>query len=204
MHRSLGDSFARVAIAIPRCQVANPMFNAEEIILTAKCACREGAILTVFPELSVSAYTCEDLFSQNTLLEACEKALITIKQASSTFSSNLIVGLPLRVGYQLFNCAVVISGGEIRGIVPKSYLPNYGEFYEIRQFSPFEDTISGQIQIFNDTIPFGTKLLFEVENFPLLKFHVEICEDVWVESGFTYKTEKVIAPIKKKKENESS
>src|SRR3979490_2819853 len=92
----------------------------------------------------------------------------------------MIVGLPLRVGHQLFNCAVVIAGGRIQGIVPKSYLPNYGEFYEMRQFSPAEKAATTRLELFGVRVPFGTGLLFEVSNLPLLKFHVEICEDVWV------------------------
>jgi len=173
-------NFARVAVAIPRCRIADPEFNAQETISLAKRAQKKGAMLTVFPELGLSAYTCEDLFHQRILLDACETALIAIKKASATLSLIMIVGLPLRVDHQLFNCAAVIYGGKIQGIVPKNYLPNYGEFYEIRQFSPAENAISKQITLLGTSVPFDTNLLFEVENIPLLRFHVEICEDVWV------------------------
>ena len=127
--------FARVAVAIPNCRIADPAFNAAETIALAKQAEQQGAVLVAFPELGLSAYTCDDLFHQRALLDACEAALATIVEASATLSPAMIVGLPLRVEHQLFNCAVVIAGGRIQGIVPKSYLPNYGEFYELRQFS---------------------------------------------------------------------
>jgi NAD+ synthase (glutamine-hydrolysing) len=173
-------NFVRVAVAIPTCHIADPASNAEEIIALAKCAWEKGSILATFPELGLSAYTCEDLFHQRILLDNCETALATIIQASATLLPLvIIIGLPLRVGHQLFNCAAVISGGEIQGIVPKNYLPNYGEFYEMRQFSPADNAINRQIELLGSTIPFGTKLLFEVKNLPLLRFHIEICEDVW-------------------------
>ena len=172
--------FARVAVAIPKCRIADPAFNAAETIALARQAEQQGAVLVAFPELGLSAYTCDDLFHQRALLDACEAALATVVEASATLSLAMIVGLPLRVGHQLFNCAVVIAGGRIQGIVPKSYLPNYGEFYEMRQFSPAENAAASQVELFGVSIPFGTGLLFEVSNLPLLKFHVEICEDVWV------------------------
>jgi len=172
--------FARVAVAIPNCRIADPAFNAAETIALARQAEQQGAALVAFPELGLSAYTCDDLFHQRALLDACEAALATVVTASAQLSPAMIVGLPLRVEHQLFNCAVVIAGGRIQGVVPKSYLPNYGEFYEMRQFSAAENTAIRQIQLLGASVPFGTGLLFEVSNLPLLRFHVEICEDVWV------------------------
>lgn len=172
--------FARVAVAIPNCRVADPAFNAAETIKLAKQVEQQGAVLVAFPELGLSAYTCDDLFHQRALLDACVAALGEVVAASAELSVAMIVGLPLRVEHQLFNCAAVIAGGRIQGIVPKSYPPNYGEFYELRQFSPAENTAVREIQLLGASVPFGPAQLFEVSNLPLLRFHVEICEDVWV------------------------
>jgi NAD+ synthase (glutamine-hydrolysing) len=172
--------FARVAVAIPVCKVADPLHNAEQSILLARQAAAEGAVLVAFPELGLSAYTCDDLFHQRALLDACEAALGHVVAASAGLSTALIVGLPLRVNHQLYNCAAVVAGGRVLGIVPKSYLPNYGEFYETRQFSAAESAPVDEITLLGQRVPFGAGLLFELEDQPLLRFHVEICEDVWV------------------------
>jgi NAD+ synthase (glutamine-hydrolysing) len=172
--------FARVAVATPRCRIADPAFNAAETIELARQAARHGAVLVAFPELGLSAYTCDDLFHQRALLDACEDALRAVVEASSTLAVAMVVGLPLRVGHQLFNCAAVVAGGRILGVVPKSYLPNYGEFYEARQFSAADCALTQQVQLLGEDVPFGASLLFEVAGMPLLRFHVEICEDVWV------------------------
>ncbi|MFC7514424.1 NAD(+) synthase [Herbaspirillum sp. GCM10030257] len=172
--------FARVAVGVPRCRVADPVSNAAETIALATKAAGEGAALIAFPELGLSAYTCDDLFHQRALLDACTEALATIVEASRTLPIAMIVGLPLRVEHRLFNCAAVVSGGRIHGIVPKSYLPNYGEFYEARQFNAADSTTAEVITLCGQAVPFGAALLFEIENLPLFRFHVEICEDVWV------------------------
>ena len=126
--------FARVAVGVPECRVADPAFNAAQTIALAQQAAQGGAVLAAFPELGLSAYTCDDLFHQKALLDACEAALDQVVQATAELDIALIVGAPLRVAHQLFNCAVVVAGGRILGVVPKTYLPNYGEFYEARQF----------------------------------------------------------------------
>lgn len=172
--------FARVAVGIPKCRIADPDYNAAETISLAKKAAGSGVALMVFPELGLSAYTCDDLFHQRALLDACKAALASIVEASATLPMALVVGLPLPVEHLLFNCAVVVAAGRIQGVVPKSYLPNYGEFYEARQFVPADCASVTEIDLLGQTVPFGPSLLFEVANFPLLKFHVEICEDVWV------------------------
>ncbi|MGZ8320774.1 MAG: NAD(+) synthase [Telluria sp.] len=172
--------FARVAVATPRCKIADPGFNAAETVKLAQEAAAQGAVLVAFPELGLSAYSCDDLFQQRALLDGVEQALGEIKDASAKLSAALIVGLPLRVQHQLFNCAAVVAGGKVLGVVPKSYLPNYGEFYEARQFSSADCTAVTSIELLGETVPFGAELLFEVSNLPLLRFHVEICEDVWV------------------------
>jgi len=172
--------FARVAVASPRCKVADPAFNAQQTIALARQAAGQGAVLAAFPELGLSAYTCDDLFHQRALLDACLAALADVVAASIELPLAMIVGVPLRINHTLFNCAVVVAGGRILGVVPKSYLPNYGEFYEMRQFSPADNTAVTQIGLLGQDVPFGPEQLFEVENLPLFRFHVEICEDVWV------------------------
>ncbi|CAN7439913.1 NAD(+) synthase [Caballeronia sp. LjRoot29] len=172
--------FARVAVGVPRCRVADPAFNAAETIDLAKQAAANGAVLVAFPELGLPAYTCDDLFHQRALLDACEEALGSVVAASKTLSIAMIVGMPLRVDHTLFNCAVVVAGGQVQGVVPKSYLPNYGEFYEARQFSAAENASTDRVTLLGAEVPFGAALLFEIANMPLFRFHVEICEDVWV------------------------
>jgi NAD+ synthase (glutamine-hydrolysing) len=172
--------FARVAVGVPRCRVADPAFNAAETIDLAKQAAANGAVLVAFPELGLSAYTCDDLFHQRALLDACEEALASVVAASKNLSIAMIVGMPLRVDHSLFNCAVVVAGGRVQGVVPKSYLPNYSEFYEARQFSAAENASTDRVNLLGAEVPFGSSLLFEVAEMPLFRFHVEICEDVWV------------------------
>jgi len=172
--------FVRVAVAVPTCRIADPAYNAARSIEMARQAQQQGVALLAFPELGLSAYTCDDLFHQRALLDACEAALAQIVAASADWRMAVIVGTPLRVAHQLYNCAVVIAGGKIQGVVPKSYLPNYGEFYEARQFSTGDYAVDTEVELFGERVPFGAALLFQVANLPLFKFHVEICEDVWV------------------------
>jgi NAD+ synthase (glutamine-hydrolysing) len=171
--------FARLAVGIPTCRVADPAFNAAETIALAKEAAGRGAVLVAFPELGLSAYTCDDLFHQRALLDGSKAALASIVEASASLPLAMVVGLPLQVDHLLFNCAVVVANGRIQGVVPKTYLPNYGEFYEARQFSAADCATSDQIELLGQTVPFGPALLFEAMNMPLLRFHVEICEDLW-------------------------
>ncbi|WP_241050460.1 NAD(+) synthase [Achromobacter xylosoxidans] len=172
--------FARVAVGVPECRVADPAFNAAQTIALAQQAAQGGAVLVAFPELGLSAYTCDDLFHQKALLDACEAALGEVARATAELDIAVIVGTPLRVAHQLYNCAVVIAGGRILGVVPKSYLPNYSEFYEARQFSAADCAVATEIRLLEQTVPFGAELLFQMEKLPLFQFHVEICEDVWV------------------------
>ena len=172
--------YARVAVAVPRIRVADPAFNVAATIALLGDAAAQGAVLVAFPELGISAYTCDDLFHQRALLDACEAALATLAEATRTIPAVAIVGVPVRADHRLFNCAAVVFGGRVLGIVPKTYLPNYGEFYEARQFSPGDTALATEIMMNGAAVPFGTGLLFEAANLPLLKFHAEICEDVWV------------------------
>jgi NAD+ synthase (glutamine-hydrolysing) len=174
-------NFIRTAVAIPKLKVADPAYNSRETISLLHQAKENKALLAVFPELGLSAYSCEDLFHQQTLLDACLAGLKTIIEASRSIPVIGIVGLPLRIDGILFNCAVVFYRGTILGIAPKTYLPNYREFYELRQFAPADHSLRDSIDLFDQTaIPFGNRLLFQAENQTLFKFYVEICEDVWV------------------------
>ena len=172
--------FARLAVAVPRNRVADPVFNAAETIRLWREASDQGAAVVAFPELGLSAYTCEDLFHQSALLDACETALQAVVEASRDINAVAIVGLPLRVDHRLFNCAAVVAGGRLLGVQPKTYLPNYGEFYEGRQFNGADMALATEISLCGTTVPFGSDLLFQARQLPLLKLHVEICEDVWV------------------------
>ena len=171
--------FIRAAVGVPRCRIADPAFNAQQTIALANEAAAHNAVLVLFPELGLSAYTCDDLFQQRALLKGCEQALRMIVEASEKLPLVMVVGLPLCVEHQLFNCAAVVVGGKIAGVVPKSYLPGYGEFYETRQFTSADCALVQQIDLLGQTVPFGATLLFELASQPLCRFHVEICEDVW-------------------------
>ncbi len=172
--------FARVAVAVPQCRVADPAFNAQQTIALLQEAAAAHARLVVFPELGLSGYTCDDLFHQHALLAACEAALASVCAATAELAPVAVVGLPLRVDHLLFNCAAVVHRGRVLGVVPKSYLPNYGEFYEARQFNPAAHAQSRQIELCGHSVPFGAELLFAASDLAGFKFHVEICEDLWV------------------------
>ncbi|WP_250465345.1 MULTISPECIES: NAD(+) synthase [unclassified Caballeronia] len=172
--------FARVAVAVPECKVADPSFNVGETIALARQAAQNGAVLVAFPELGLSAYSCEDLFHQDALLVACERALAALVEESRSLDIVMVVGLPLRVDHALYNCAAVVSSGRVQGVVPKSFLPNYAEFYEARQFSAADCALVDEIHLLGAEVPFGSSLLFDIPSIPYFRFHVEICEDVWV------------------------
>jgi len=174
-------NFIRTAVALPEVRVADPEFNARQTIELLAAARERRSILAVFPELGLSAYSCEDLFHQQTLLDGCLAALGKILDASRAIPVIGIVGLPLRIDGLLFNCAAVFYRGRLLGVVPKTYLPNYREFYELRQFAPADHAMRDSIDMpWQSEVPFGNRLLFQVENQPLLTFYVELCEDVWV------------------------
>ncbi|MBP1752419.1 MAG: synthetase [Geobacteraceae bacterium] len=174
-------NFIRGAVAIPDVKVADPSYNAAQTIAMMRRASEQNAILAAFPELGLSAYSCEDLFHQQTLLDGSLEALDEILKASVDIPLITVVGMPLQVHNMLFNCAVVLYRGQILGVAPKTYLPSYREFYELRQFVPAAYSPVDTIDILGRrNIPFGSRLLFQVENQPLLTFYVEICEDVWV------------------------
>ena len=177
--------FIKTAAITPKIRVADPEYNAGEIIrLMEEAACR-GAKLIVFPELCITGYTCGDLFLQEILLTSAKEQLYRIVDASRDLDALIFVGLPWAKEGKLYNVAAAISRGGLLGMVPKTHLPNYGEFYELRHFVPgsreaefvWVDRGAGGKE---DYIPFGTDLLFHCESMPDLVVAAEICEDVWV------------------------
>jgi len=173
--------FVRVAVGIPAVRVADPAFNTAQTIALARQAVERKVILVLFPELGLSSYTCDDLFHQRPVLDGCREGLRAICEASTAWPLVTVVGAPLQVGHLLFNCAVVISRGRILGVIPKTYLPSYREFYEGRQFNSAASAINDEIDLCGQrNVPFGTNLLFSADEQPLFAFHAEICEDLWV------------------------
>jgi NAD+ synthase (glutamine-hydrolysing) len=173
--------FVRVGVAVPSVRVADPLYNGEQTIALMERAAAERAVLVLFPELGLSAYSCDDLFHQRALLDGCRDALRAVLAASRSLPLVAVVGMPLQVDHLLYNCAVVVSRGRVLGVIPKTYLPNYREFYEARQFNPADSAARDEIELAGQRdVPFGSSLLFRLDEQPLLQFHVEICEDVWV------------------------
>jgi len=171
--------FLRVAVGVPALRVADPAFNAGSMIDLARQADDAGALLVLFPELSISAYTNEDLFHQDALLEASRGALSRIAVETKALDLMLVVGCPLRVGSALYNCAVLLHKGCLMGVVPKSYLPNYREFYEKRQFTSGFDLRGMSILWEGKQVPFGSDLLFKARGIQDFVLFLEICEDLW-------------------------
>jgi NAD+ synthase (glutamine-hydrolysing) len=173
----LNHGFYRVAAAIPQVKVADCRFNVKQIKDLIREAVENNVEIVCFPELSVTAYTCADLFFQKTLTKETEKAIEWLKKETEKWPVTFIVGAPVEHNSKLYNCAVVCREGEIYGIVPKVYLPDYSEFYEKRWFEPYRlDIPVSEINYAGDTVAFGTNLLFHFDG---VKFAIEICEDVW-------------------------
>ena len=171
--------YARVCACVPRLRVADPAFNAERIIGLAKDAAVDRAALAIFTEMGLSGYSCEDLFHQDALLDATVQALGRIVHQSANLDTVLIVGAPLRLEAKLFNCAVVIHRARILGVIPKTFLPNYREFYEKRQFTSGLAAVSCNVRLLGQDAPFGSDMVFEADDLPGFSVHVEICEDLW-------------------------
>jgi NAD+ synthase (glutamine-hydrolysing) len=179
-HSIYRHGFARVAACVTVSSVADPAANATAILNAARACHEKSAALAVFPELCLSGYAIEDLVMQDPLLDAVERGLAAVAGASAELMTVLIVGAPLRFGARIYNCAVVIHGGRILGVVPKSYLPTYREFYEGRHFASGTGMSGLDISIAGTSAPFGVDLLFEAEDVPGLTIGVEICEDMWI------------------------
>jgi NAD+ synthase (glutamine-hydrolysing) len=173
--------FVRVAAAVPRLRVADCGFNVWRIVGLMELAAGEGADVLVFPELALTGYTCADLFHQTALRQKAVEALVdVVERGRSAYGGLTIVGLPLAVDDQLFNCAAAFQGGRLLGIVPKSFIPNYKEFYESRWFSPAAGARSRHVTVGGVNVPFGADLLFDAGEASGLIVGVEICEDLWM------------------------
>ncbi len=172
------NGFLRVSACTPALRLADPQKNAEDIFTYLQNADAQDISLVVFPELSLTGYTCSDLFFQKKLQEKAIDALFFLVEKSGSLPVLFTVGLPITHKNKLYNCAAVICGGELLGIVPKIHLPNYGEFYERRHFSPGPK--NGTIMIRQKEYPFGTDQIFTCREFPEMRLSVEICEDLWV------------------------
>ena len=172
--------YARVAAAVPQLRRAEPEFNAKRALALASRASADGAAVVIFPELGMSAYAIDDLLHQQALLDAVEVALARVVAGSETLLPLIVVGAPLRTEGGVFNTAVVIHRGQLLGVVPKSFLPEYREYYEKRQFRAARDAVGDQLKLLDTTVPFGADLLFACRDSPNLVLHVEICEDLWV------------------------
>jgi NAD+ synthase (glutamine-hydrolysing) len=173
--------FLRVGAAVPLLRVADCTFNAERLLALMARAEGEHVAVLVFPELALTGYTCADLFHQTTLQRGAVAALAHLLRAGrAVYTGVAVVGLPLVVDDQLFNCAAVLHQGRVLGVVPKSFIPNYKEFYEGRWFAAAATSRSRTILLNGDTVPFGTDLLFNACDVEGLMLGVEICEDLWV------------------------
>ena len=171
--------FVRVATATPCSRTADVAYNTAGVLAEAQKAHDANVDLVVFPELTLSSYAIDDLLLQHALIERVEQALAKVVAASADWHPVLIVGAPLKRADKLYNCAVVIAHGQILGVVPKSFLPNYREFYEKRHFAHGRGCTDLWIGVAGEEVPFGTDLVFAAANLPGFRFGVEICEDFW-------------------------
>jgi len=174
------DGFVKTGAAIPSLRVADCTYNTEKIIELVNSAAEQGVKVLAFPELSITGYSCSDLFFRETLLKSAERSLVKIAEATADLDTLIFVGLPVRISGKIYNCAAVLFKGKILGIVPKTYLPNYGEFYEARQFTAAPEDVT-DIDFAGQTCPFGTKLVFESDSIEGFAVAAEICEDVWAQ-----------------------
>ena len=172
------DGFVSVACGTPKLRLADCNYNAEQTFTMMRKAEKAGAKVLVLPELGLTGYSCGDLFYQDTLLRAAEEALSTVLTATRNLEVVTAVGVPLRVNNKLYNCAVIIQKGVVLGVVPKTHLPNYGEFYEKRQFAAAPEE-NGTVTLLGKSVPFGNKLVFRCADMPDLALGFEVCEDMW-------------------------
>lgn len=171
--------FVRVGACVPELKVSDIPFNIEKIKESINEAVKNNIEITVFPELAITSYTAADLFHNTLLIEEAKKGLIGLTEFTKNKQGVFIIGVPLVKDNQLFNCAAVIENGNILGIVPKTYIPNYGEFYEKRWFSEANSSLSDKIIIDHQEVPFKTNILFQKSDLENVSFGVEICEDLW-------------------------
>jgi len=173
------QGFARVAACTFPVELAQPQHNAEALYARARAVAEDGAVLAVFPELCLTGYSIDDLLLQDAVLDAARAAVAWLAERSADVGCVIVAGVPLRREHRLYNCAVVIHGGRVLGVVPKSYVPMYREFYEGRQIAAGIDE-TGEIELAGVAVPFGHDLLFDAADLPGFVLAVEICEDLWV------------------------
>ena len=172
------DGYIRAAAATPQIKVADCQGNRDTILELIQQASKQQVHLAVFPELCLTGYTCSDLFLSQTLLDGAKQALLDLVGSSKGIETVCVVGLPLASGAHLYNVAAVFQDGRLLGIVPKTQIPNYSEFYEARHFTP--GPLSGELHLGGQTVPFGRNLLFKCREMPDFCLGIEICEDLWV------------------------
>ena len=178
LNRELG--FLRVGAAIPALRVANVDFNVKSIIDAMKKARGEGVQVLAFPEMAITGYSIGDLVQQQALLSRAKEGLRQILEASAGNPMLVIAGVPLDIEQKLFNCAVALNAGHILGVIPKTLLPSYKEFYEDRWFTSSLDAQHDSVELLGEKVPFGTDILFGLRGIPSALIGVEICEDLWV------------------------
>ncbi len=172
--------FARVAVARPALRLGDPGFNVDGTLELMQQAARARAVVCVFPELGLTGYSCEDLFHQQTLIRGAETALDALLARSKSLALAALVGLPVQVDGLLYNCAALVCRGRLVGVSPKTYLPNYREFYELRQFTPGDTCARREITLAGQRAPFGADLVYRPDGIDGLALYPEICEDLWV------------------------
>lgn len=172
------QGFIKVAAVTPDIRVADVQYNTEQICRMIDETVAEGAKIVVFPELCITGYTCSDLFTQEVLLDHAREALREITAYTAEKDALIFVGVPLSVEGELYNVAAALNHGEILGLTTKTFLPNYGEFYEMRQFSAGPD-VAREIEFDGKKVPFGPQILFTAKGMEQLIVSAEICEDVW-------------------------
>ncbi|MGK7313310.1 MAG: NAD(+) synthase [Candidatus Longimicrobiales bacterium M2_2A_002] len=178
-HNIYTHGYVRAAACVPRIRLSDPATNVGHTLELARQAHDRNAALAVFPELGLTGYSNDDLFQQDALLDAAVDAVAELVESSAELMPLLLVGAPLRFEGKLFNCAVVVHRGRVLGIVPKTYIPNYREYYEKRQFTSGRDAVAREVTILGEKVPFGRDLIFDATDLEGLSLHVEVCEDLW-------------------------
>ena len=174
------DGFVKVAARTPEVRVADVAFNVDQCVRQARDACADGAKVVVLPELCLTGYTCEDLFWQDALLDAAQRGLYAFAEQTSALDALLFMGVPWRVNGKLYNCAAAVCGGDVLALIPKTHVPNYHEFYELRHFAPAPAPGYGFVELGQgEPVPFGTNVLLRCSTMPDLVVAAEICEDLW-------------------------
>ncbi|QSR30690.1 NAD(+) synthase [Nocardioides sp. S5] len=179
-YSAYAQGFARVAAVTLPVHLADPAANAAAVVEQARACHDDHVAVAVFPELGLTGYSVDDLFLQDTLLEGVQEAVAEIVAASADLMTMLVVGAPVVQGNRVYNCAIVVHRGSVLGVAPKSYLPNYREFYERRWFAPGDDRELEWVTVAGQDVRFGPDLIFRCLDVPGLDLHVEVCEDMWV------------------------